>query len=119
WYRIPFKPDPKTWNRAPYYITSRQTFDSWTLGRDFLYGSSVQADRLLALSRIPNLLLGALLVGLIGRWSYRLWGSWAAVVAMWLGAVDPNLVANSAVVTCDIAPTLFSLLTMYLLWEYA
>lgn len=117
WYRLPFNPSPEIWNRPDSHFYG-ETFGPWVLGRDFLYGSSVPADRLLALSRIPILVLGTILVALVGWWSYRLWGPWAGIVAMWLAALDPNLIANSSVATSDLGPTLFSFLTMYLLWEY-
>src|SRR5712664_1790323 len=55
-YRLPFNPDPEQWRRGA----------DWLIGQDFLYRSSLPADRILALSRIPNLLLGAVLVVLIG-----------------------------------------------------
>ena len=42
-------------------------------------------ERIVTVSRLPNLALGALLVVLIGRWAYRLWGPWSAVLAMALG----------------------------------
>lgn len=107
-YRLPFDPDPEQWRRG----------DEWPIGQDFLYGSSLSADRILALSRIPNLLLGAVLVALIGWWAYRLWGWSAAVVGMALAALEPNLVAHSSLVTTDLGATLFTFLTLYLLWEY-
>jgi hypothetical protein len=113
WYRLPFKPAPEDWNHL-----KDHEFAGWKLGRDFLYGSTVPASRLLTLSRIPNLLLGAILVALVGWWSYRLWGAAAAIVGIWLAAVDPNLVANSSLATSDLAPALFTFLTLYLLWEY-
>src|SRR5262245_31059424 len=73
---------------------------------------------MLAWSRLPNLFLGALLVALIGWWAYRLWGSLAALLAMALASLEPNLVAHSSLVTTDMGVTLFIFLTVYLLWEY-
>jgi hypothetical protein len=67
---------------------------------------------------MPNLILGAVLVGLIGWWAYRLWGEGAAVLAVGLAALEPNLVAHACVVTTDLGITLFTFLTLYLLWEY-
>src|SRR5216683_2199852 len=65
WVRLrpPFDPKPELWESA----------DEWTIGRDFLYRSPVPADDILRVSRLPNLLLGAVLVGLVGWWTYRLW----------------------------------------------
>jgi len=107
-YRLPFNPDPEQWRRGA----------DWLIGQDFLYRSSLPADRILALGRIPNLFLGAALVLLIGWWAYRLWGQSAAVVGMALAALEPNLVAHSSLVTTDLGAALFTFLTLYLLWEY-
>ena len=117
WYRLPFKLDPAVANQSDPYFYG-ETFFGANIPRDFLYGSSVPADRLLTLGRIPILLLGAILVALVGWWSYRLWGPAAGIVGMWLAAFEPNLVAHSSLITSDLAPTLFSFLTLYLLWEY-
>ena len=73
---------------------------------------------MLALTRFPNLFLGTILVALTGWWAYRLWGSRAALLAMALASLEPNLVAHSSLVTTDIGVTLFIFLTVYLFWEY-
>jgi hypothetical protein len=108
WYRPPFDPDPTLWEAA----------EQWSLGRDFLYKNPVSADRLLSLARVPTLLLGCFLVGLVGRWAYRLWGQAAALVGMALAAFEPNLLAHSCLVNTDLGVTFFTFLTLYLLWEY-
>ena len=107
-YRLPFNPDPQHWREA----------DGYLIGRDLLYNSTPSADRMLALTRFPNLFLGTILVALTGWWAYRLWGSRAALLAMALASFEPNLVAHSSLVTTDIGVTLFIFLTVYLFWEY-
>ena len=107
-YRLPFNPDPQQWRDA----------DGFSIGRDLLYKSTIPADQMLAWSRLPNLLFGVLLVALTGWWAYRLWGNGAALLAMALAALEPNLVAHSSLVTTDIGVTLFTFLTVYLFWEY-
>jgi hypothetical protein len=107
-YRLPFNPDPQQWRDA----------DGFSIGRDLLYKSTIPADRMLAWSRLPNLLFGVLLVALTGWWAYRLWGNRAALLAMALAALEPNLVAHSSLVTTDIGVTFFIFLTVYLFWEY-
>ena len=91
----------------------------WLLDRT---GLTVQidarADRMLALTRFPNLFLGAILVALIGWWAYRLWGNRAAMLAMALASLEPNFVAHSSLVTTDIGVSLLIFLTVYLFWEY-
>jgi Dolichyl-phosphate-mannose-protein mannosyltransferase len=107
-YRLPFRPDPKHWRDA----------DGYLIGRDLLYKSPPTAEQILALSRFPNLLLGAVLVALTGWWAYRLWGNRAAILAVALASLEPNFVAHSSLVTTDIGVTLFIFLTVYLFWEY-
>src|SRR5260370_22881583 len=80
-YRLPFDPKPELWASA----------DEWTIGRDFLYHSPISAEEILRTSRWPNLILGAMLVGLVGWWAYRLWGGWPAMLAVGFTAFDPNL----------------------------
>ena len=108
-YQLPFNPDPDLWKEA----------EGWRIGRDFLYKSAIPHDDILFLARIPNLLLGAVLVGLISWWAYRLWGQCAAVLAAGLSALEPNLVAHASLLTPDLAVTLFTFLTFYLLWEFS
>jgi hypothetical protein len=107
-YRLPFNPDPQHWSEG----------DDYAIGYQFLYKSRLPADRMLALSRLPNLFLGVVLITVIGWWAYRLWGSPAAMVAMALASLEPNLVAHSSLVTTDLGVTLFIFLTVYLLWQY-
>jgi Dolichyl-phosphate-mannose-protein mannosyltransferase len=107
-FRLPFSPDPDLWARA----------EQWRIGQEFLYHSPVPTDRILTLARLPGLLLGAALVGLIGWWGYRLWGRAAGLLGMALATLEPNLVAHSCLVTTDVGVTLFTFLALYLLWEY-
>ena len=107
-YRLPFEPDSARWSQA----------EEWRIGRDFLYRSSVPGDGILETGRVPNLILGALLLALVGWWAYRLWGEWAALLAMAPAALEPNLVAHASLVTTDLGGALFVFLALYLLWEY-
>lgn len=107
-YRLPFNPDPQHWRSG----------DGYLIGQDLLYKSALPADRMLALSRVPNLFLGGVLVAFIGWWAYRLWGNRAAMLALALACMEPNLVAHSSLVTTDVGATLFIFLTVYLVWEY-
>jgi hypothetical protein len=113
-YRVPFEPDSQLWQVAQ----EGEDYAQWVISREFLYGSAIPADQLLALGRVPNLFLGTCLVALIGWWSYRLWGGSAALLAMSLAALEPNLIANASLITTDLGATLFLFLTLYLLWEY-
>ena len=108
WYELPFRPEPTLWERR----------EEWQIGQDFLYGSSLPAEWLLTLGRLPTLLFGAALVGFCGWWAYRLWGHAAAVLAMALAALEPNLIAHSSLIKTDVGAAFFTVSTLYLLWEY-
>ena len=107
-YRLPFNPDPQHWADA----------DGYLIGQDLLYESKLPAHQILFLTRLPNLVLGVAVVTLIGWWAYRLWGARAALLAVALASLEPNLIAHASLVTTDIGATLFVFLTVYLLWEY-
>jgi Dolichyl-phosphate-mannose-protein mannosyltransferase len=107
-YRLPFNPDAQHWRDGDRYL----------IGQHFLYESRLPADRILFLARLPNLVLGGAVLALIGWWAYRLWGPRAAMLALALASLEPNLVAHASLVTTDIGATLFIFLTVYLLWEY-
>jgi 4-amino-4-deoxy-L-arabinose transferase-like glycosyltransferase len=107
-YRLPFPTDTQAWHEGYGYL----------IGQHFLFQSALPADHMMLLARLPNLLIGLLVVLLAGWWAYRLWGGGAAAIAIALACLDPNLVAHSSLVTTDAAASLFMLSTIYLLWEY-
>ena len=70
-HRLPFQTNTQHWRNGMDFF----------VGQDFLYDSQLPADQLLLFARLPNLLIGGLLVVLIGWWAYRLWGTGAALLA--------------------------------------
>jgi hypothetical protein len=110
-YRLPFEPPPHLWEDGGGQM--------WTISHRFIDGSPVPAEDILTRGRLPNAVLGALLVALVGWWSYRAWGEAAAVVGTALAALEPNLVAHSCLVTTDLGVTVFGCLAFYLAWEYS
>src|SRR5262249_43317403 len=107
-HRVPFHPPEDRWAEA----------DKWAIARHFFDHSGLSYDELMTLGRLPGLVMGAALVALVGWWSYRLWGTKAAILGTALAAFEPNLVANAGLITTDMGSALFIFLTMYLLWEY-
>jgi len=87
----------------PTWVARRQ----WELGRRFLYHWN-DADRLLLYGRLPIVALGAALCLLVFVWARRLWGPSAAIVALGLAVLSPDLLAHGGIVTTDIGIALFS-----------
>jgi hypothetical protein len=87
-------------------------------GLDLLARSPLSPATMLALGRVPMLIIGVLTVLLVARWAYRLWGMPAAVIAGGLAVTEPTLIAHGSLITPDIALSFFFALTFYLTWAY-
>lgn len=104
----------------PHAVAEATKHDHWHVGSALLYESGVPHQSLLKPARRMNLILGCGIVLLSGWWSFRFWGSaLAGLAASAFAAFDPNLLALSCVLSTDVGFAFFSLLSCYLLWEYA
>jgi hypothetical protein len=88
----------------------------WTAGNTFLTEAGVV--RALRIARFPALLLSPFLGLLIYLWGRELAGSTAGLGALFLFALDPNMVAHSSLVTTDVGVTLFGMLFLFTLYRY-
>jgi hypothetical protein len=88
----------------------------WPVGVNIIHDNG--ANRVMFWARLPFLLLGALLGVLIYWWGCELVGSAAALGALFLYALDPTMVAHSALVTTDVGVTAFAVLFLFALWRY-
>jgi len=89
---------------------------AWPLGVNIIHDNG--ADRVMFCARLPFILLGGLLGALIYWWGRELVGSAAALGALFLYALDPTIVAHSALVTTDAGVTAFAMLFLFALWRY-
>ncbi len=74
--------------------------------------------RIATAGRVPILLLGTLTAALVFRWARDLGGRRAALLALGLFALDPNVIAHNALITTDAAAVLFIVATLYALYRY-
>jgi hypothetical protein len=89
----------------------------WEHARRFLFEANRdQAGRLLALGRLPTVLLSLLLALLLHRFADRLFGPPAGLVALALYALEPNLLAHSRYVTTDLGLTFFLAAAVFCFW---
>ena len=92
--------------------------DQSEYARAFLHDGPMDADRLLLLGRLPTILL-TILLSLSVVWAGRLYfGAAPALAAVWLCALDPNLIAHGRYVTNDVASALLYFLTVILWVNY-
>lgn len=105
---LSFDTDSTLWRAANQY----------QIGFNLLYRSRTDAETLLNLARLPNLIIAGCIVALVGWWSYRLWGPGAGLLAMALAALEPTFVAHSTLLTTDAGWTLFCTATLYVAWGF-
>lgn len=81
--------------------------DQFNLAKAFLYGGRISADTMLLAGRLPTIALTILLGLALAWWTRRYFGPLAALVAVALFALDPNLIAHGRYITTDLIATLF------------
>jgi hypothetical protein len=75
-------------------------------------------DRALILARVPMLLLGIGLGWLVYFWGKQAYGAASGLLALFLYAFNPVIIANTVLITPDICLTFFSTLALYLVWRF-
>jgi len=90
------------------------------LGADLVLGAGEPADfaKRLFWARLPTVVLSLLLVAVVFAWAAELFGRAAALMAAFLCALSPNILAHGRLVTTDIALTLAFFSATYLFWRY-
>ncbi len=91
----------------------------WSLAGDaFLWQINDNPQRLLFLGRLPVIWLTLLFGALLFRWGREMGGRGAALLALWLLLLDPNVLANGRFITGDLLVALFFSLTIYGYWRW-
>ncbi|NJN54810.1 MAG: glycosyltransferase family 39 protein [Anaerolineae bacterium] len=90
--------------------------DFFNFARVFLWESGNDAPSVLEWARWATIVLGAVLLVVLFWWARQMVGVWAGWIALILALFDPNLIANSRLVTTDLGLTCFMLLTMWRLY---
>jgi len=86
-------------------------------GANFVYGND--AGALLLRARLAEAVMGLVLLLLIFEVGSRMFDVGVAWIAVTLAVFEPNLLAHSALVTTDLALTLFYFAAIYALWRTA
>lgn len=80
--------------------------------------SGVHPHTILFLARLPGVLLGIVLGLYVFRWARLAFGVTAALVALALYSLNPNILAHAVVASNDFALTTFCFATLYHLWRW-
>src|SRR5574341_226443 len=99
---IVLPPSPEPWSSRAQYVYASE----------FLYKYN-DADTLLFVGRLATLPLSLLLGSVVYLWAKQLLGRPAAVFALILYGLEPNILAHSGLITTDIATACFMFLTIY------
>ena len=83
----------------------------WEFGKHFLYRWN-DAETLLFWGRLPIVALGVLLLAAVFSFTRRRYGEHAALLALFLGALNPDLLAHGAIVSTDLGIALFMFLAV-------
>ena len=92
--------------RLPLEHPSWEARDQLVFAQTFLYKNEVAPDRLLLLGRLPTIFLTVCLGITLAWWTRREFGIAASLLAVFLGATDPNLIAHGRYVTTDLIAAL-------------
>ncbi|MCP4359059.1 MAG: phospholipid carrier-dependent glycosyltransferase [Chloroflexi bacterium] len=84
----------------------------------FLWQAQEDPQSVLEWARWPVIFLGAILTAAIFWWAREMAGIGAGWIAFILAVFDPNLIANSRLVTTDLGLTCFLFLTIWRLWHW-
>ena len=133
WIRNDFRLDPENGNlparwaalplllEHPKFIPASavawQSVSAGLTSRDFFYSEGNDADLILLHSRLMMSVFGALFCLLVFSIGRSLFGPVAGLLAEALAVFDPNLLAHSALVTSDVAATLFFTATAWSCWR--
>jgi hypothetical protein len=93
--------------------------DQWAFGRHFFDQAGADTARLVTVARLPIVALTALLVVFAWLFARELYGRRAGLLAAWLCAFSPNLLAHGRLVTTDLAHAAFVLITSWAFYRLA
>ena len=76
------------------------------------------AETIVNSARLTTIFLSVVLAYFVLRWAWQLWGMPAGLMALFLYALDPNILAHSQLATTDLGVTCFIFIASYFLWRF-
>ncbi|OHB17380.1 MAG: hypothetical protein A2749_02005 [Parcubacteria group bacterium RIFCSPHIGHO2_01_FULL_45_26] len=88
----------------------------WQFGQNFLFANN--ADQLLFWGRLPVMFLSLLLGFYVFKWASEMFSPKAGLLALFIYALMPAIIASAQFVTTDLPVAAFSFITLYYLWKF-
>lgn len=95
---------------------SSPLFDEWQFGKRFLASNDI--GKILIFSRFAIQALSVLLAFYLFKWASELFSPKAGILALFIYALMPNIIAHAQFVTMDIAVSAFGFIAIYYLWKF-
>lgn len=104
----------------PWIDIDRNDIELWgyTFGHQLLYESNQDADKILFIARLSIILISLLGGLVVFKWTSKLYGQKAGILALFLYVFSPNILAHCRLVTHDLAVSCFILLALYQFWIF-
>ena len=109
-----FPKDNPNWTQASPAVWWNQ-FD---FGREFLYNSGNNPDKILFWARLPMILVLVIFGWFVFMWARKLWGNKAALIALFLFSFFPTFLAHGRLVTTDIGAAFGAVFATYFWLEF-
>jgi hypothetical protein len=90
----------------------------WRIAERFLRANFENYHEIFVFCRLVTSLLSVIGAGLVARWTWRLYGPAAALLATALYASCPNICAHASLVTIDLGATVCILAAAYSFWKF-
>jgi len=101
--------------RERHYVQRDKNY-GWVLAHRFVFAEN-DAETLFFYARLVMILLAVALALCVAQWSRQLYGVEAAIVALFLFCLDPNIIAHAAIVQTDVPFALVLFSATYFFWR--
>ncbi len=90
----------------------------WEFGRNLIFGSGNDADLIRHAAKVPMILFFVLACILVFKWASKLYGEKGALIALFLFAFSPTVLAHARFVTTDVPALFGTILASYFFVNY-
>ncbi|MGH7927265.1 MAG: ArnT family glycosyltransferase, partial [Candidatus Binatia bacterium] len=101
--------------RERYHVQRDKNY-GWVLAHRFVFADN-DAETLFLYARVVMVLLAMALALCVAQWARKLYGAEAAIVALLLFCLDPNIIAHAAIVQTDVPFALVLFGATYFFWR--